>query len=224
LGIAHDNSQQLTDNLSNLSIEFADELKALIRAKISGEMSPEAIELTRLLKDNLGKVVQHGKPADSIVKKKETCTMRRHLALIAIVQFMFLGLPKARAEDLTDTREPAQRTQTEKDFVLDQMRLFLTSIVGIEEGLGAGDMDHVASEAAARGRKANVTLARPPALAAKETEAWKAMFASTRGGFDKIAEQAAAHASAKEINSTLADTMRNCVACHQTYRISVEAR
>jgi cytochrome c556 len=149
--------------------------------------------------------------------------MRRHLALIVIVQFMFLGLLEARAEDLTDTREPAQRTEAEKNFILDQMRLFLTSIVGIEEGLGSGDMDHVAREAAARGRKANVTLARPPALAAKESEAWKTMFASTRGGFDKIAEQATAHAPATEINSTLADTMRNCVACHQTYRISVEA-
>jgi cytochrome c556 len=149
--------------------------------------------------------------------------MRRHLALIVIAQFMVLGLLAARAEDLTDRREPAQRTEAEKDFVLDQMRLFLTSIVGIEDGLGSGDMDRVAREAAARGRKANVTLARPPALAAKESEAWKAMFASTRGGFDKISEQAAAHAPAAEINGTLADTMRNCVACHQTYRIAVEA-
>ena len=49
---------------------------------------------------------------------------------------MFLGLLEARAEDLTDTREPAQRTEAEKNFILDQMRLFLTSIVGIAEGLG----------------------------------------------------------------------------------------
>jgi cytochrome c556 len=151
--------------------------------------------------------------------------MHRRLALIVIVQLMFLGLLGTRggAEDLTDRREPVQRSEAEKDFVLDQMRLFLTSIVGIEEGLGSGDMEHVAREAAARGRKANVTLARPPALAAKESEAWKTMFVSTRGGFDKIAEQAAAHAPAAEINSTLADTMRNCVACHQSYRIAVEA-
>ena len=39
-----------------------------------------------------------------------------------------------------------------------------------------------------------------------------------------IAEEAIARAPAAQINKTLADTMRNCVACHQTYRISVEAR
>src|ERR1700759_2958219 len=119
--------------------------------------------------------------------------MRRRLTLIVIIQLLFLELLGTRggAEDLTDKREPAQRTEAEKDFVLDQMRLFLASIVGIEDGLGSGDMDRGAREAAARGRKANVTLARPPALAAKESEAWKTMFASTRGGFDKIAEQAA---------------------------------
>lgn len=47
------------------------------------------------------------------------------------------------------------------------------------------------------------------------------MIGSVRSGFDQIAEQAAA---AAKINKTLADTMRNCVACHQAYRISAEAR
>jgi cytochrome c556 len=184
-------------------------------AKISNDMTTEVVELTSNLKE-----VARGH-ADI----PETCTMRRRLALIVIVQVVLLGLLGAPggAEGLTDTREPVQRTEAEKDFVLDQMRLFLTSIVEIEEGLGSGDMDHVARQAAARGRKANVTLARPPALAAKESEAWKTMIASARNGFDKIAEQASAHAPATEINRTLADTMRNCVACHQTYRISVDA-
>ena len=103
--------------------------------------------------------------------------------------------------------------------MLEQMRLLLSSIVEIGEGLGSNDMDMVAREAAARGRKANATLARPPTLSAKESEAWKAMFGSVRGGFDQIAEQAAARAPAAQINKTLADTMRNCVACHQAYRI-----
>jgi hypothetical protein len=82
-------------------------------------------------------------------------------------------------------------------------------------------MDKVAREAAARGRKANLNLPRPPGLAAKESEAWKSMFASVRGGFDMIAEKAAAHAPATEINRILGDTMRNCAACHQTYRIEI---
>jgi cytochrome c556 len=50
------------------------------------------------------------------------------------------------------------------------------------------------------------------------------MFLSVRNGFDAVADQAKDHAPAATINKTLADTMRNCVACHQTYRIAVVAQ
>jgi hypothetical protein len=152
--------------------------------------------------------------------------MRHAVALAFSIPCLFLGAlaSSGRADDMVDQREQAFRTEAEKAFVLDQMRLLLNSIMEIEEGLGTGDLNLVAREAAARGRKANVTLARPPSLAAKESEAWKAMFLSVRNGFDAVADQAQAHAPAATINKTLADTMRNCVACHQTYRIAVEAR
>lgn len=147
--------------------------------------------------------------------------MRYRIAPIIVVLWALFGADASPsgAGEAADSREPVQRTDTEKAFVLEQMRLLLSSIVVIEEGLGSNDMDVVAREAAARGRKANATLARPATLSAKESEAWKSMFGSVRGGFDQIAEQAAARAPAAQINKTLADTMRNCVACHQTYRI-----
>ena len=151
--------------------------------------------------------------------------MHYRLALIVIPSLLVSVLmSSAKAAETVDTRESIQRTDAEKAFVLEQMRLFLSSISEIEDGLGSGNMDQVAREAAARGRKANVTLARPASLATKESDAWKAMIGSVRGGFDEIAAEATAHAPAEKINKTLADTMRNCVACHQTYRISVDAR
>ena len=152
--------------------------------------------------------------------------MRHAIALAFAIPCLFLGAlaSSGRAEDMVDQREQVFRTEAEKAFVFDQMRLLLNSITEIEEGLGTGDLNLVAREAAARGRKANMTLARPPSLAAKESEAWKAMFLSVRNGFDAVADQAQAHAPAATINKTLADTMRNCVACHQTYRVSIEAR
>ena len=152
--------------------------------------------------------------------------MRHAVALAFAIPCLVLGVlaSSGRAEDMVDTREQAFRTEAEKAFILDQMRLLLNSITEIEQGLGTADMDRVAREAAARGRKANVTLARPPSLAAKESEAWKSMFVSVRNGFDAVADQAKDHAPAATINKTLADTMHNCVACHQTYRIEVETR
>ena len=149
--------------------------------------------------------------------------MRRRMPLIVACLLVVGSAGSAISAETTDTREAVQRTEQEKAFILDQMRLLLSSIVEVEDGLGSSDMDQVAREAAARGRKANANLARPQGLAAKESDAWKAMFASVRTGFDTIADKAKAGAPSLEINKMLADTMRNCVACHQTYRIEVQA-
>jgi GAF domain-containing protein len=70
-GIAHEikNPLNFVNNFSALSIELTDELKdLLIGAKFSEDIRKNVDELTTLLKDNLSKVVQHGKRADSIVK------------------------------------------------------------------------------------------------------------------------------------------------------------
>jgi two-component system NtrC family sensor kinase len=70
-GIAHEikNPLNFVNNFSALSAELTDELNDVLKPvvldrKVRGEVD----ELTGLLKDNLDKVVQHGKRADSIVK------------------------------------------------------------------------------------------------------------------------------------------------------------
>jgi signal transduction histidine kinase len=70
-GIAHEikNPLNFVNNFSALSAELTDELNdALKPVAMDGKVRAEVDELTGLLKDNLEKVVQHGKRADSIVK------------------------------------------------------------------------------------------------------------------------------------------------------------
>jgi signal transduction histidine kinase len=70
-GIAHEikNPLNFVNNFSTLSAELTDELNDLLKSAGLGEkMRGEVDELTGLLKNNLEKVVQHGKRADSIVK------------------------------------------------------------------------------------------------------------------------------------------------------------
>jgi PAS domain S-box-containing protein len=70
-GIAHEikNPLNFVNNFSALSAELTDELNDVLKsATLSDKMREEVDELTGLLKDNLEKVVQHGKRADSIVK------------------------------------------------------------------------------------------------------------------------------------------------------------
>ena len=70
-GIAHEikNPLNFVNNFSALSAELTEELLDLLApAALDGKTRKEVDELTRMLKDNLEKVVQHGKRADSIVK------------------------------------------------------------------------------------------------------------------------------------------------------------
>jgi two-component system, NtrC family, sensor kinase len=70
-GIAHEikNPLNFVNNFAALSAELTDELKdVLAPASLADKIRGDVDELTGLLKENLQKVVQHGKRADSIVK------------------------------------------------------------------------------------------------------------------------------------------------------------
>jgi signal transduction histidine kinase len=70
-GVAHEikNPLNFVNNFSALSAELTDELNDLLKsAALTDNIRAKVDELTKMLKDNLEKVVQHGKRADSIVK------------------------------------------------------------------------------------------------------------------------------------------------------------
>ena len=70
-GIAHEikNPLNFVNNFSAVSAELIDELhETLGKVKTDANTIAEITELTNTLRDNLDKVVQHGKRADSIVK------------------------------------------------------------------------------------------------------------------------------------------------------------
>ena len=70
-GIAHEikNPLNFVNNFSGVSAELIDELQeALNRVKVDANTRAEITELTNTLRDNLDKIVQHGKRADAIVK------------------------------------------------------------------------------------------------------------------------------------------------------------
>jgi GAF domain-containing protein len=70
-GIAHEikNPLNFVNNFASLSAELTGELNDVLKqVEIGDKLRAEVDELTGLLKDNLEKVVQHGKRADSIVK------------------------------------------------------------------------------------------------------------------------------------------------------------
>jgi signal transduction histidine kinase len=106
-GIAHEikNPLNFVNNFSALSAELTDELNDLLkRATLTDTMREEVEELTRLLKENLDKVVQHGKRADAIVKNmllhsRQGSGEHRHVDVNALVEeSLNLAYHGARAE------------------------------------------------------------------------------------------------------------------------------
>ena len=106
-GIAHEikNPLNFVNNFSALSVELTDELNDVLKqATLAGKIRAEVDELASLLKDNLGKVVQHGKRADSIVKNmllhsREGSGERRPVEINAIIdESLNLAYHGARAE------------------------------------------------------------------------------------------------------------------------------
>jgi PAS domain S-box-containing protein len=69
-GIAHEikNPLNFINNFSDLSAELIDELQAALRGKSNENVSTEAADLMTTLRSNVGRIVEHGRRADSIVK------------------------------------------------------------------------------------------------------------------------------------------------------------
>jgi signal transduction histidine kinase len=106
-GIAHEikNPLNFVNNFAALSAELTGELKDVLKQEaLTDRGRNELNELTGLLQDNLGKVVQHGKRADSIVKNmllhsREGSGERRSVEINRLVEeSLNLAYHGARAE------------------------------------------------------------------------------------------------------------------------------
>jgi signal transduction histidine kinase len=140
-GIAHEikNPLNFVNNFSALSAELTDELnEALKSATLGDKIQEEVDELTGMLKDNLEKIVQHGKRADSIVKNmllhsREGSGDHRPADINALVdESLNLAYHGARAENpqfnVTLQRNFDPRAGTIEVFPQEITRVFLNLI------------------------------------------------------------------------------------------------
>jgi len=106
-GIAHEikNPLNFVNNFSGVSVELIDELEETLgRVSADDKTRAEITELADTLRDNLDKIVQHGKRADSIVKNmllhsREGSGERRLIDINALVEeSLNLAYHGARAE------------------------------------------------------------------------------------------------------------------------------
>ena len=121
-GIAHEikNPLNFVNNFAALSSELTDELNDVLKpAPLADAVREEVNELTGMLKDNLQKVVQHGKRANSIVRNmllhsREGSGEQRLTDVNALIEeSLNLAYHGARAE------KPQFNVTLERDFAPD---------------------------------------------------------------------------------------------------------
>lgn len=124
-----------------------------------------------------------------------------------------------------DQRHPLPLDSREKNFLLSEMREFLAASQRILSASQAGDMPAVVEAARSVGLKAHRDdFANPDSIVhnirKKAPKEFLPLGKATHAGFDEIAEIAKEIGDKDAVNKLLADNLRNCVACHATYRIS----
>jgi hypothetical protein len=135
------------------------------------------------------------------------------------------GIGAVLAQEATsvekDGRQAVVVTAAERNYILNQMRLFVISVQTIAAGLGADDRAQAGEAAAARGLQRNANdPAFPPTLDAKLPPQWKLLGGSMRKGFDALAQTISAGGGTQKSLEQLGVVMTNCVACHATYRVA----
>lgn len=117
-----------------------------------------------------------------------------------------------------DDRMPVALSEAERAFIRREMRGFLASIQEILEASIDNDRPRVAAAARRVGMNGPEKDHIPKSLAPKLPLEFKQLGLATHRGFDRIADEAERQGTASAPKQ-LGELMRNCSACHGTWRI-----
>lgn len=117
-----------------------------------------------------------------------------------------------------DNRQIVPLTEAERALVAIEMRQMLASVQGVTEGLARGDMAAVGEAASRSGMVMMQEL--PSQIRMKFPATFGQMGLASHKAFDRIAQEAKTIKDPAPILRQLSDGMRNCVACHATYRFA----
>lgn len=146
----------------------------------------------------------------------KTCLIIILLLTIIIFDGIYKFFFQDTVSESSDGRELIALNTDEKDFVLAEMRLFLSSTQQIIQGIAEDDMELVASQAKKSGKDVQVTV--PATLANKLPVQFKQLGSDTHAKFDQIAMDAIDLGDSEHALSQLADLLQNCTSCHEAYR------
>jgi hypothetical protein len=159
---------------------------------------------------------------------RATSRGRLPASALAAAILVWVGTAAAEAQDQAvsldafaeDERTPLILNESEKNFLLWEMRQMLVSVQGIVAGLTKEDLELISESARAMGREAAAGV--PPETVAKLPQQFRQWAGATHTEFDTISIAAREGETPDMIMFRLSDMLNLCVACHATYRIEVE--
>jgi len=148
-------------------------------------------------------------------------------AMIALFMLVITGgiykyIFQNSVSDSTDGRSVILLNSTERNFVLAEMRLFLSSVQQITKGISQNDLKLVAISARKSGKAVQAEV--PVTLAAKLPAKFKQLGFDTHTKFDQLALDAEDLGDSNHALSQLSTLLQNCVVCHAAYRIDISGK
>ncbi|MDO8608273.1 MAG: hypothetical protein Q7R40_17195 [Phaeospirillum sp.] len=149
--------------------------------------------------------------------------MKQRLGLIAVALWLVTAVAMAvvfvrgNTAPGSDGRTALLLQESERNFVLAEMRSLLVANRTITAALAAGDAAQVAKAARAVGMAE--AHDRAPSLLAKLPLDFKRLAMAMHGGFDGLAAEAEAGAPMPALTARLLEQLDRCIACHEGFRI-----
>ena len=139
------------------------------------------------------------------------------ILLLVVVAMVYKFLLSGSVAPSTDGRQALILEPAERNLVLAEMRMFLSSVQKINQALTTEDFNTVVKAAREVGAAAQQAV--PGSLMGKLPLAFKTLGFDTHTKFDTLALDAEQLGDPKHTMEQLATLMNNCVACHATYQI-----
>ncbi|MCK5721007.1 MAG: hypothetical protein KAI84_00585 [Gammaproteobacteria bacterium] len=151
------------------------------------------------------------------MKTCKLCWSITGILILAIVAMGYKFMIAGSVAPASDGREALILEPAERDLVLTEMRMFLSSVQKITQALTEENMETVVKAAREVGLAAQQAV--PGSLMGKLPLAFKKLGFDTHKKFDALALDAEQLGDPNHALQQLSTLMNNCVACHSTYQI-----
>lgn len=147
------------------------------------------------------------------------------LGAAAIVSLQVAGIRPATADPVADPRTPINVNAEERAYILENMRTHLADVVGVVDGLAAGDSARALSAAKNLGSKASKgNTKRPAGMLAKFPKDFLDAVKSFHQEFDVVADGMENGDTGMQSMKRMAGAMQTCISCHASYKLELSAK